>query len=183
MLLSYLRCSLDVKMLDSSSRGLLIAILIVVGINLAATLVQTGLLLRTTSGIAVTATAAEKALPAKYTDAALVTIADRLVAPYNKHDIDALYAEFDEIAKSQIPRDKFDTQLTQLSTLVGKVESSSFVGSQKQQSQGRLDMYQLNYLVRLSGASFPTGTMTITVVDRESGPGIVGFFINGKTQQ
>jgi hypothetical protein len=104
------------------------------------------------------------------------------VVPYNKQDIDALYAAFDEIAKNQIPRDKFDAQLAQLWTLVGKVESSSFVGSQRQQSQGRLDMYQLNYVVRLSGGGLPTGTMTITVVDRESGPGIVGFFINGKTQ-
>lgn len=37
-------------------------------------------------------------------------------------------------------------------------------------------MYRLNYFVRLSGGNLPTGTMTITIVDRESGPGIVGFF-------
>ena len=155
------------------------AILIVVGLNLAATLVQTVLLLRSTSLISGTA---DRALPEKYTDAALVKIADRVVVPYNKQDMDALYAAFDEIAKNQIPRDKFDAQLTKLWTLVGKVESSSFVGSQRQQSQGRLDMFQLNYVVRLSGGELPTGTMTITVVDREAGPGIVGFFINGKTQ-
>jgi hypothetical protein len=168
---------------DNSSRGLLVAILIVVGLNLAATLVQTGLLLRSTSGIPATAAETGRNLPGKYTDAALARISDRVIVPYNKHDIDALYGAFDEIAKNQIPRDKFDAQLAQLSTLVGKVESSSFVGSQKQQSQGRLDMYQLNYVVRLSGGNLPTGTMTITIVDRESGPGIVGFFINGKTQQ
>jgi hypothetical protein len=165
------------------SRGLLVAILIVVGLNLAATLVQTGILLQTTSGIPVTASVTRNALPAKYTDAALAKIAARLVEPYNKLDIDALYAEFDAIAKTQIPRDKFATQFTRLSGLVGKVESSSFSGSQKQQSQGSLDMYQLNYAVRLSGSEFPAGTMTINVVDRESGPGIVGFFITGKTQQ
>jgi hypothetical protein len=166
---------------DNSSRGLLVAILIVVGLNLAATLVQTGLLVRSASAIPAAAAGAEKALPGKYTDAVLARIADRVVAPYNKHDMEAVYAEFDEIAKNQISRAKFDTQLAQLSTLIGKVESSSFVGSQRQQSQGRLDMYQLNYIVRLSGGNLPTGTMTITVVDRESGPGIVGFFINGKT--
>jgi hypothetical protein len=170
-------------MTENSPRGLLIAILVVVGLNLAATLLQTGLLLRSTSAIPATATGADKTLPEKYTDAALVKIADRVVVPYNKQDIDALYAAFDEMAQNQIPRDKFDTQLTQLWALVGRVESSSFVGSQRQQSQGRLDMYQLNYVVRLSGGKLPTGTMTITVVDRDSGPGIVGFFINGKTQQ
>ena len=84
-----------------SSRGLLVAILVVVGLNLAATLIQTGLLLRTTSGIPVTTSGTGNALPAKYTDAALAKIADRVVGPYNKLDIDALYTEFDEIAKTQ----------------------------------------------------------------------------------
>jgi hypothetical protein len=148
---------------------------------LAATLVQTGLLLRSTSAVPAAAAGVDRTLPAKYTDAELAKIADRVVVPYNKQDMDALYATLDEIAKNQIPRDKFDAQLTQLWNLVGKVESSSFVGSQRQQSQGRLDMYQLNYVVRLGGR-LPTGTMTITVVDRDSGGGIVGFFINGKTQ-
>jgi hypothetical protein len=170
-------------MTDNSSRGLLIAILIVVGLNLAATLVQTGLLLRSTAAIPATAAGVDKTLPAKYTNAELAKIADRVVVPYNKQDMEAVYAAFDEIAKNQIPRDKFDAQLAQLWTLVGKVESSSFVGSQRQQSQGRLDMYQLNYVVRLSGGKLPTGTMTITIVDRDSDAGIVGFFINGKTQQ
>ena len=36
---------------DNSSRGLLVAILIVVGLNLAATLMQTGLLVRSGPGI------------------------------------------------------------------------------------------------------------------------------------
>jgi hypothetical protein len=169
--------------LDNSARGLLVAILIVVSLNLAATLVQTGLLFRSPSGVSLPAADAEKALPAKYTDAMLAKIADRVVVPYNNKDMDALYAAFDEIAKNQMPRDKFEKQLTQLLNLVGKVESSSFSGSQKQQSQGRLDMYQLNYIVRLSGVSFPTGTMTINVLDRESGPAIIGFFINGRTPQ
>jgi hypothetical protein len=168
-------------MTDNSSRGLLIAVLIVVGLNLAATLLQTGLLLR--SAIPATTAGVDSTLPAKYTDAELAKIADRVVVPYNKQDMEALYAAFDEMAKNQIPQEKFDSQLTQLWTLVGKVESSSFIGSQRQQSQGRLDMYQLNYVVRLSGGKLPTGTMTITVVDRDSGAGIVGFFINGKTQQ
>ena len=113
----------------------------------------------------------------------LAKISERVVVPYNNQDIEALYATFDDIAKTQLPRDKFEKQLTQLLNLVGKVESSSFSGSQKQHSQGRLDMYQLNYIVRLSGVSFPTGTMSINVLDRESGPSIVAFFINGRTQQ
>src|SRR5882762_4472134 len=82
----YLSCHLEVKMNDSSSRGLLIAILIVVGLNLAVTLVQTALVLRSTSVISGTAVGAARALPEKYTDGALAKIADRVVVPYNKQD-------------------------------------------------------------------------------------------------
>src|SRR5580692_8454626 len=104
---------------DNSSRGLLIAILIVVALNLVATLVQTGLLLRSPAGISATATEADRTLPKKYNDAELAKIADRVVVPYNKQDMDALYSVFDEIARNQIPRDKFDAQLAQLWALVG----------------------------------------------------------------
>jgi hypothetical protein len=41
-------------------------------------------------------------------------------------------------------------------------------------------MYQLNYAVKLSGASLDTGIMTVNIVDRQAGPGIIGFFINGR---
>src|SRR5579863_8912621 len=148
-------------MSENSSRGLLYAILTVTALNLAATLVQTGVLLRSSSAVPVAPVDTGKVLPAKYTDALLADIAKRATVPYNDQDIDGLYATFDEIAKNQIPREKFGKQLAQLFTLVGKVESASFSGSQKQQNQGRLDMYQLNYDVRLSGTSFPTGTMSI----------------------
>jgi hypothetical protein len=111
-------------MTDNSSRGLLIAILIVVGLNLAATLVQTGLLLRSASAIPATAAGIDKTLPAKYTDAELAKIADRVVVPYNKQDMEAVYAAFDEIAKNEIPRDKFDAQLGQLWILVGHLKQS-----------------------------------------------------------
>ena len=170
-------------MTDNPSRGILIAILAVAILNLVGTGMQIALTLRSPSATHIAASDATQALPKRYTSTALTEIANRVVVPYNLQDPDAFYKVFDDIARNQIPRDKFDKQLAELASLVGKVESVSFSGSQKQQSQGQLDMYQLNYVVRLSGKNLQNGVMTINVVDRESGPGIVGFFINARTQQ
>jgi hypothetical protein len=166
-----------------SSRGLLIAILAVGVLNLIVTGVQTGLLIRGPLPTATVAADARQSLPKQYTDAVLAAIAKKVTVPYNEGNIDGLYETFDDVAKAQIPRDKFTKEFDKLIKLVGKVDSASFVGSQKQQSQGSIDTYQLNYIVRLSNAELQSGTMTISVLDRASGPAIVGVFINGKTTQ
>ena len=169
---------------DNPTRGLLIAILVVATLNLIATGILTAVTLRSASGTPAVVAEGAQSLPKKYTAAVLAEIASRVVAPYNLQEADAFYNAFDDIAKNQIPREKFDKQLAELVHLVGKVESSSFSGSQKQQqTQGRLDMYTLNYVVRLSGTNLQTGVMSISIVDREPEAGIVGFFISGRTQQ
>jgi cell shape-determining protein MreC len=169
---------------DNSTRRLLIAILVVATLNLVTTGIQTAVTFRSTSGTPVVVAEGSQSLPKQYTATALAEIANRIVAPYNLQEADAFYNTFDDIAKNQISREKFDKQLAELFHLVGKVESSSFSGSQKQQqTQGRLDMYTLNYVVKLSGTNLQTGVMSIIVVDREPKAGIVGFFINGRTQQ
>jgi hypothetical protein len=169
---------------DNPTRGLLIAILVVATLNLIATGIQTAVTLRATSAAPAFVAEGAQSLPKKYTAAALAEIANRVVTPYNLQEADAFYNAFDDIAKNQISREKFDKQLSELFHLVGKVESSSFSGSQKQQqTQGRLDMYTVNYVVKLSGTTLQTGVMSISIVDREPGAGIVGFFINGRTQQ
>ncbi|HZZ16838.1 MAG TPA: hypothetical protein VFE08_12850 [Candidatus Sulfotelmatobacter sp.] len=170
-------------MSNDSYRGLLIAILAVGVLNLIATGVQTGLLIRAPSPSATVAADTRQSLPKQYTDAVLAAIAKRVTVPYNDGNVEALYNTFDDVAKAQIRRETFEKQLDQLGKLVGKVESASFIGSQKQQNQGNIDTYKLNYVVRLSNAAFQSGTMTINVLDRESGPAIVGFFINGRTTQ
>lgn len=168
--------------MENSSRPLLIAILAVVSLNLIATSMQIGLQLRTGDSL-VHNVGGSRELPSRYSPAVLQGLADRVIAPYNLQDGDAVYALLDDIARNQISRDKFDEQLRQLTKVIGKVESAAFAGSEKQENQGSLDMYKLNYVVKLSGSAFPSGTMTISVVDRAGGPGILGFFIYGRSQQ
>lgn len=162
-----------------SSRGLLVAILIVSGMNLLVAAVQVGLMLRQPTKAA---SEASPTLPKQFTDAELSNIAHRVTEPYNRGDMDALYDAFDDLAKNQLPRSKLEEQLGQVAGLVGKVDSAAYSGFQKLPSQGGLDMYQLNYVVKLSGGRFNSGVMTVSVVDRTQTIGIVGFFINGRTQ-
>jgi hypothetical protein len=120
----------------------------------------------------------QASLPARYDEAELARISDAFVEPYNRNDIDALYEILDPVAKSQIPLSKLEETIGKLRPTIGKVESSSYMNFQNVSAQG-LEMIQLNYAVSLSGAQLTSGTLQINIVDRKSGPAIVGFFLNG----
>jgi hypothetical protein len=179
-------------MAEGSSRGLMVSILLVGLLNLIATGIQITLTVKpglipfvpVPPAPEPTRTAASdtQVLPKRYTAAALAQIADRATKAYNLHDPEAFYAIFDDIAKNQIPRDRFEKQLGELVNLAGTVDSAAYLESQRLPPQGNLEEYQLNYAVKLSGATLQTGIMLIRVVDRDAGPGIVGFFINGRAQ-
>ena len=122
-------------------------------------------------------------LPSTLTPDELQRLASRITEAYNRNDLDALYGEFDDLAKIQISREKFREQIGSLIELVGQVESWAFAGWQRIPNQGMLPTYQLNYLVRLSGERFAGGSMAINVVDRGESVGVIGFFVNGATQR
>lgn len=168
--------------MQNSNRGILIAILAVVSLNLIVTSIQLGFELRPTNSTPRTETANET-LPASYSPALLHQIAQRVIVPYNKGDGDALYAQLDSVTKNELPLKKFMRQFRRLKTLIGNVQSASFSGFQTKQSQGSLTIYQLHYVVKLSDSTLPSGVMTINVLDRSTGPGILGFFIYGKSSQ
>ena len=165
-------------MANESSKGLLITILLLSAANLLVSALQTATLLRQSSQNS----AAPATLPSKYTDALLAQIATRVMEPYNRGDIDAVYNMMDDLAKNQLPRSKLAEQLTKLRELIGNVDSASYAGFQKLPSDNGIQLYKLTYSVKLSGGKVPAGVMLITVVDHPSQPGIVGFFINGLSQ-
>lgn len=167
-------------MANESSKGLLIAILVITGANLLVAAVQTGILLRPSGQKADAVTTA--VLPSKYTDAVLTQIATSVTGPYNRGDSEAMYDALDEFAKGQVPRSRFDDQMAKLKKLVGNVDSASYTGFQQLPSDGGVQAYKLTYTVALSGGQTPSGIMYITILDHPSKPGIVGFFINGLSQ-
>lgn len=163
-----------------SSRGILIAILIICVANLIVSTLQVGLLFRQSSGTV--AAQAVDSLPTKFTDAELTRIAYQVTDPYNRHDMDALYEVFDDIFKMQLSKEKLEEQLGSTMELVGKVDSATYSGFKKLSGQDGIELYELNYVVKLSGGHFSIGTMTINIINRPQKVGIVGFFINGRTQ-
>lgn len=109
-------------------------------------------------------------------------IAQKVVQPYNNGDTSQLYAAFDDLAKVQMSLEQLEKQTVNVLTVVGKVDSAAFAGSKAMPEQGPWPMYQLNYMVRLSGGNFSGGAMFITVVDRGDEYGVMGFFVNGTRQ-
>jgi hypothetical protein len=167
-------------MANDTSKGLLIAILVISAANLLVSALQSGMLLRQPSQNM--NSAAPAALPSKYTEALLTQIARRVTEPYNRGDNDALYGALDDFAKNQVTRNKLAEQVAMLKELVGNVDFASYAGFQKLPSDSGMQLYKLTYSVKLSGGKLPAGVMLITVLDRPSQPGIVGFFINGISQ-
>ena len=164
----------------NTSRGLLVAILVVALLNLVLAAVQTGIALRSPAG---TAAESREAVPARrWSPAETDALAARVTEPFNRGDLDALYESFDPLARNQFSREDFEKQFRPLSEIVGQIESASFAGSQVLQNQGSLDVHQLNYVVRLGGGQFATGAMNINVVERDGQLGIVGVFVNGRTR-
>jgi hypothetical protein len=163
-----------------SSRGVLIAILVLSIGNLVVGVVQTGLLLKQSATVA--RLESGDRLPAKFDAAALAKIASRVTEPYNRGDLDALYNVLDDVARAQVSRAQFDSQVKSMVEVIGKVDSAAYVSARSLPHQGGPDAYELKYVVKLSGTRFSSGEMTVNIFDRTPQAGIFGFFINGKVQ-
>jgi hypothetical protein len=111
------------------------------------------------------------------------SLATRVLALYNAKDTAGLYQSFDPLAKAQLTREQLSGQLDTLYPVMGKISDAAFSNAVLAGNDGGRDYYHLNYKVRLEGGAFTTGEMRITVTPRGTGFGIVGFFINGQTQQ
>jgi hypothetical protein len=166
-------------MTTNSSRGLLVAVLVISSASLLLTAVQLGMSIKGPS--ATQSSEQQASLPSRYDEAELARISDIFVEPYNRNDVDALYEMLDPVAKSQIPRSKLAETIGKLRPTLGRIESSTYVNFRDISSQG-LEMIQLNYVVGLSGEQITSGTLQINIIDRKSGPGVVGFFLNGQAQ-
>jgi hypothetical protein len=121
-------------------------------------------------------------LPARYTEEELKKIAATVTEPYNRDDVDAIYKSLDDVVKNQLTRQKVADTVQKLKGMLGTVDSLTYEGFKELPHENSLPVYQLNYSVKLSGAQLPVGTMQINVLDRPSGPSLVGFFIFARTQ-
>jgi len=110
-------------------------------------------------------------------------LADEVVKLYNTKDNVGLFAKFDNLAKAQMSQEQLTAQLNKLYPLIGTISDAAFSDAVLAGSNGGRDYYNLNYKVRLTGGPFNTGDMKLTVIRRESGLSLIGFFINGTSHQ
>ena len=116
-------------------------------------------------------------------DAEASSLAAEVVKIYNAKDDAALFAKFDSLAKAQLTQEQLTAQMQQLYPVMGTISDAAFSSAVLAGNDGGRDYYSLNYKVRLTGGPFSTGDMKLSVTRRESGLGLVGFFINGTSQQ
>src|SRR5262249_30169503 len=117
--------------MSDSSRGLLIAILIVSLASLAASFFQIGLTLR--GGLN---HAAASGLPSRYTEPELNRIAASVTDPYNRDDVDGIYKTFDDVAKNQVPRQKVADTVAKLKSMLGDIDSATYEGFKELPHEG-----------------------------------------------
>lgn len=106
-------------------------------------------------------------------------LAAEITKLYNAKDDVGLFNKFDSIAKAQLSKEKFKAELDQLYPLMGTISDSAFSSSVLAGSEEGRDYYNLNYKIKLTDGQFNSGDLKLTVTQRESGLGLVGFFING----
>ena len=115
-------------------------------------------------------------------DSQAAALAENLIKLYNAKDNIGLYQQFDKLAQAQISQDQLTAQLNQLYPVMGTISDAAFSNAVLSSNEGGRDYFTLNYKIRLSGGPFTTGDMRLTVTPKESGFGLMGFFINGTSQ-
>ncbi len=149
---------------------------VVIGL-LALNLCATGYLIFRTNGAVEVAPVSSTEVGVSEAEAS--ALAEEMVRLYNAKDDAGMYAAFDSIAKAQLTHDELVSQLNTLYPLMGTISDPGFSSAALAGNDAGRDYYTLNYKVRLTGGTFTSGDMKLTVTRREDGLGLVGFFING----
>jgi len=110
------------------------------------------------------------------------SLAAEVTKLYNAEDNTGLFNKFDSLAKTQLTQEQLAGQLDQLYPVMGTISDAAFSSAVLAGSEDGRDYYNLNYKVRLTGGPFISGDMKLTVIRRDGGLGLVGFFINGTNQ-
>lgn len=108
-------------------------------------------------------------------------IAATVIALYNAKNTEALYEQFDPLAKAQFTRQQLDSQMEKLSSLLGRVENCAYSHATAAGNQNGRDYYVLHFKVGLSGGPFASGDLTLSVSRTTGGLGLFGFFLNGRS--
>ncbi len=155
---------------------LLYVLLVIVLANLAITfLVYQRSLTSTQPG------SVQASLPQYLTRSALSELAERIEKDFNSRDWTSFYEQFDPVAQVQFTQEEVETKFERLAPLIGKIERAEYSHYKALGQQDAGGVFELNYVLEVSGGTFSSGIMKVTFVDRGDHPGIFSVFINGKS--
>jgi hypothetical protein len=122
----------------------------------------------------------ESQLPQYLGQDSLLELADQIRVDFNSRNWTSLYDQFDPVAQVQFTQESLKEQFDKLSPLIGTIERAEYSHFKFLGRQDTGDLFELNYVLQVSGGTFASGVLKITFVDRGDRPGIYAVFINGK---
>ncbi|PIQ36283.1 MAG: hypothetical protein COW59_13350 [Lysobacterales bacterium CG17_big_fil_post_rev_8_21_14_2_50_64_11] len=108
--------------------------------------------------------------------------AQAIATIYNRQDITALYAKFDQLARIQITQQQLSDQISRLHNLIGDVDEIAYSHAELAGTKDGRTFYNLHYKVTLVSGPFKQATLKLSVVKADAGYSLFGFFLNGLDQ-
>lgn len=102
----------------------------------------------------------------------------KVIDLYNDQNDLALYALFNEKAKVKISHKQLKNQLVNLHNLFNDIEESAFISAVKLGEKGDEIYYQLLFTVRVKDTTRRNGTLTLTVLMKDSKLSLYGLKLN-----
>ena len=125
-------------------------------------------------------TSAVAEFPAELSEAQVEQFTQKIVDLYNQDDVARLYELFDDLAKIQLPRETFESQMADVAPAVGRVDSFSLATFAQGNFEGRA-AYELRYKARLREGPFSLGSLVVTLVERKDELRLLSFRVNGES--
>lgn len=121
-------------------------------------------------------------------DAALISskeatdFARGVIDLYNAKDMHALYLRFDDLARLKFTEQELGDKLSKLEGMMGKVQDFAYSNAAVAGKEGDRTYLVLNYKARLSGGTFNSGAVKLTIAMKDGHPSLFGFYITGQAE-
>ncbi|WP_445145564.1 hypothetical protein [Dyella sp. Tek66A03] len=117
---------------------------------------------------------------AQISDKEAMALAHSVVDLYNANDTHGLYLKFDDLARLQLTEQSLGEKLAKLQSMIGRVQDFAYSNAEVAGKSGGRTFLTLNYKARLTGGTFSSGAIRLTVAMKDGHASLFGFFINGQ---
>lgn len=155
--------------------NLLYALLVLVALNLGLTIYFQAAKSQPAADLSASAGGAV----AQISDQEAMALGHSVVDLYNANDAHGLYLKFDDLARLQFTEQGLGEKISKLQSMIGRVQDFAYSNAEVAGKSGGRTYLTLNYRARLTGGTFNSGAIKLTVAMKDGKPSLFGFFING----